>query len=534
MALVVDTPVDHAGSGSARRRRERRLRAYLRYARMSVAMALAEVNHHSAPRRPKTARARGWTRPEQIVDVPVPDLLVPRRLPPPQEDPATLVPLLAPQETSIDGKTLHFLIWRTFMDRKALEEQERMEQEVVEWTVPQHFSVATPRAMALDVPVLADDDGFFDVPAPVVEYVSPASLVLPAPGVECVSPASAVISIPAVSEQVIEVPKLALPVRAVQRSALSEPLLVEQLVVEPTVTSFSLLQQRTAEQIIGLPVPGREGGPLGGLQGLSQGQGSTASCGAANVDIPVPHGHGEGARGGLQGLSDGQGSTAVCGAEDVGSSWRRCSWRSSRPLGQGSTWTVPHGRAEEVDIPAHGHGEGARGGLQGLSHGQGSTAVCGAENVDIPVPHGRGGRSRGGLQSLSQGQASTAVCGAEHVDTPVPHGGGRHGLSQGQGSSPFCGADHDDIPVPHSRGEGARGGLQGFSPGHESGQRSVSQSKVALKEWLRRRNKVKAELDALMDLFPRTPPQQRRLEELADEIAAMDASKPGPSSRRRR
>ena len=26
---------------------------------MSVAMALAEVNHHSAPRRPKTARARG-------------------------------------------------------------------------------------------------------------------------------------------------------------------------------------------------------------------------------------------------------------------------------------------------------------------------------------------------------------------------------------------------------------------------------------------------------------------------------------------
>ena len=298
------------------------------------------------------------------------------------------------------------------MDRKALEDQERMEQEVVEWTVPQHFSVATPRAMALDVPVLADDDGFFDVPAPVVEYVSPASLVLPAPGVECVSPASAVISIPAVAEQVFEVPKLALPVRAVQRTALSEPQLVEQLVEVPTVTSFSLLQQRTAEPIIDLPVPGGGGGPLGGLQGLSQGQGSTASCGAANVDIPVPHGR----------------------------------------------------------------GEGARGGLQGLSHGQGSTAVCGAENVDIPVPHGRGGRARGGLQSLSQGQGSTAVCGAELVVTPVPHGGDRHGLSQGQGSSAFCGADHDDIPVPHSRGEGARGGLQGFSPGHESGQRSAEQN----------------------------------------------------------
>ena len=48
-----------AHAGAAKRRRERRLRAYLRYARMSVAMALAENNHHSAPRRPTMARARG-------------------------------------------------------------------------------------------------------------------------------------------------------------------------------------------------------------------------------------------------------------------------------------------------------------------------------------------------------------------------------------------------------------------------------------------------------------------------------------------
>ena len=45
------------GTGSARRRRERRLRAYLRYARMSVAMVLAESTHHSAPRGQKMARA---------------------------------------------------------------------------------------------------------------------------------------------------------------------------------------------------------------------------------------------------------------------------------------------------------------------------------------------------------------------------------------------------------------------------------------------------------------------------------------------
>ena len=49
------------GTGSARRRRERRLRAYLRFARMSVAMALAECQHHSAQHQ-KTARAREGVR----------------------------------------------------------------------------------------------------------------------------------------------------------------------------------------------------------------------------------------------------------------------------------------------------------------------------------------------------------------------------------------------------------------------------------------------------------------------------------------
>ena len=53
-----------AHAGAAKRRRERRLRAYLRYARMSVAMALAEATHHTAPRSQKTARARGKERDE--------------------------------------------------------------------------------------------------------------------------------------------------------------------------------------------------------------------------------------------------------------------------------------------------------------------------------------------------------------------------------------------------------------------------------------------------------------------------------------
>ena len=45
-------------TGGARRRRERPLRAYLRYSRMSVAVALAENNHHPATRRQTKARAR--------------------------------------------------------------------------------------------------------------------------------------------------------------------------------------------------------------------------------------------------------------------------------------------------------------------------------------------------------------------------------------------------------------------------------------------------------------------------------------------
>ena len=225
--------------------------------------------------------------------------------------------------------------------------------------------------------------------------------------------------VPAVAEQVIEVPKLALPGCAVQRAALSEPQTAEQLVEVPTVLHYSLLQQRTAEHFIGIAVPRRGGGARGGLQGLSQGQGSTAVSGADYVDTTVS-GRGGGAHGGLHGLSQGQGSTAVSGAEHV-------------------VTPVPLGR-----------GGGARGGLQGLSQGQGSIAVCGAENVDSPA--------RGGLHGLSQGQGSAAVSGAVHVDTPAR--GGLHGLSQGQGSAAVSGADHVDIPVPHSR-VGERG-LHGF------------------------------------------------------------------------
>ena len=91
-------------------------------------------------------------------------------------------------------------------------------------------------------------------------------------------------------------PKLALPGRAVPRAALSEPQLVEQLVEVPTVLTYSLLQQRTAEQV---------------------------------VDTPVPHGRGRGARGGLQGLFPGTGFNSRLWSRRSCFSFSSRSWRFS-------------------------------------------------------------------------------------------------------------------------------------------------------------------------------------------------------------
>ena len=68
---MVDVDRDQGGgTGSARRRRDRRLRAYLRFALMSVAMAPAESTHHSAPRGQKKARAGEGVRVEVHGQVP--------------------------------------------------------------------------------------------------------------------------------------------------------------------------------------------------------------------------------------------------------------------------------------------------------------------------------------------------------------------------------------------------------------------------------------------------------------------------------
>ena len=205
-----------------------------------------------------------------------------------------------------------------------------------------------------------------------------------------------------VDEQVITVPKFStdrVPQRLVERCF---PQLAEQLVEVPTVLSYSLLQQRNAEQIIGFPVPGRGGGARGGLQGLSQGQGSTAVCGAESVDTPVPHVRGRLGGGGLHGLSQGQGSSAFCGAD-------------------------------HVDIPVP-HGRVGKRGLQGFPRGQGSTASAVEQTIAVDrlqgFPRGQSstasaveqtiGVDRGGLQGFPRGQSSTASA-VEQTFSQAPH-----------------------------------------------------------------------------------------------------------------
>ena len=47
---------DAEDAGTAKRRRERRLRQFLRHERLTVAMLLAETNHHAVPTRQSKAR----------------------------------------------------------------------------------------------------------------------------------------------------------------------------------------------------------------------------------------------------------------------------------------------------------------------------------------------------------------------------------------------------------------------------------------------------------------------------------------------
>ena len=110
------------------------------------------------------------------------------------------------------------------------------------------------------------------------------------------------------------------------------------MVEVPTIVSYSSPQQRTAEQIIDIPVPhGRGRAGQAGLRSSSQGQGSTAFRGVDLVDIPVPR------RGGLHGPASAASSSHSSGAVDVAFPQSQKSARLGPHSGRNWVRTLLHG-----------------------------------------------------------------------------------------------------------------------------------------------------------------------------------------------
>ena len=176
-------------AGAARRRRERRLRSWLKHERMTVAMALAEASHHTAPRGQRTARARGWVRDEVHGHVP--------EAPTPSE-PGT-------RYFSLDDNDSVPELGGSRPDRlSGVRPQERVPRRIVEQIVDS----------APVLPLLHDPEP--QLVDSVVEVRKILDNLLPD------------------VEQVIKVPKI-LPHTVPQRSSLQEPQTAEQLVAVPVI-----------------------------------------------------------------------------------------------------------------------------------------------------------------------------------------------------------------------------------------------------------------------------------------------------------
>ena len=246
---------DVGGATGAARRRQRRLRQFLRHERLSVAMALAESQHHTS-RGQKKARA-GEEESEMKYTAKF------RTTPPPQPE------LFSLEEEPGGGLPAPL--------SEVAGRQEKVLRHVLE-----DLGSVCPVVQILDLPVPHRMDHLAELLNLEEDVLDAGRLV------------DRFLQVP---ELVIEVPKISLDVIPL-RTMVPVPQLAEQLVEVPTIVSFSSLQ-RTIEQTVDIPVPQGGGGPVGvrSLQGFP-GQSSTAYCGAdfpaataeQNVDIPVPRG----------------------------------------------------------------------------------------------------------------------------------------------------------------------------------------------------------------------------------------------------
>ena len=260
--------MDVERASAAQRRRGRRLRAVLRHERQSIAMALAESQHHTS-RGQKMARARGEGHEEYDA---------PRRQKPPP--PQAFFQLI--DEEDVDKGM-----------RPVSLAEPRGPQERVQLRTVEHITDAVPVVQILDIPVPQKVERVVDF------------LVL----LDTQTPVEQVIAVPKISNDSIQ-PRLV-------DCDLRRPQMAEQLVEVPTVLSYASLQQQTAEQIIDIPVPRRRRGQ-GGLQDFLPEQSSFA-FGGADHRIDSHPGQSStsfsGAQHEVQGFRPRQSSTSFSGAQ---------------------------------------------------------------------------------------------------------------------------------------------------------------------------------------------------------------------------
>ena len=223
--------VDMSASGAARRRRERRLRSWLKHERSAVRMVLAETSHHSSAPFPPKFKEEWVGRHEQH------DALREQNTARTRE--ATYCTL----GTSVAGDTAFFslfdeedAVWGT---RPTGLVEPRGPQEQVQRHAVEQLAELAPMVQILDAPVPQIVDQLVDV----VKLLDTA-----------------------IPEHVIAVPKI--PQYSIPHRAVFEPQLAEQLVEVPTAVTFvpgsALLVDRRGHELVRVP------GPTGCTSGTSQ------------------------------------------------------------------------------------------------------------------------------------------------------------------------------------------------------------------------------------------------------------------------
>ena len=249
-------------TGAAQRRRGRRLRAALRHERQSIAMALAESQHHTSRGQKKARAGEEGHRNEYEA---------PRRQKPP---PPPAFFRLFDEEDAERGL------------RPACLAEPRGPQERVQLRTVEHIADVVPMVQILDAPVPQVGDQGVDQLVVAFRHLD---LLIP--------------------EQVIEVPKISSSRRDCRRRRV--PVVQAEQLVE--VPGFVSLAHALLRQIADIQFPQVGWGDCGGVQGPLPVP-VPAVIVERIVDTPVPHGRGrEG--GGLHGFLPVPNSTAFCGAD---------------------------------------------------------------------------------------------------------------------------------------------------------------------------------------------------------------------------